>query len=69
MKKRSLEITQKEKDLLKLIANGDYDTEIKEKLCISTSTVRNRLQSMYVKTKTFTRPQLVYWACKNGLLK
>ena len=68
MKKRSLKITEKEKDLLKLMANGYYDVEIKEILKISTSTVRNRLQSMYVKTNTFTRSHLTCWACKNGVI-
>lgn len=68
MKRRTREITQKEKDLLQLVANGWKDSEIQDRLSISSSTIRNRLESLYVKTETFNRPQLVYWACKNGIL-
>lgn len=66
--KRTKKITDREKELIKLIAEGWIDVEITEKLNISTSTVRNWLDKLYIKTDSFNRPQLIYWACKNGIL-
>ena len=68
MKRRSRELTPKEIDLIKLIATGWKDKEITERFNIGSSTIRNTLNKALVKTETFNRPQLVYWACKNNVI-
>lgn len=68
MKRRTRELTEKEKDLLQLIANGWKDSEIKAVLNIGASAIRHRLNAMMLKTATVNRPSLIYWACKNDIL-
>lgn len=68
MAKKTREITEKEKVLIQLIAEGYIDAEIKEKLNVSGATIRNWLEKAYIKTATINRPHLVYWAAKNNIL-
>lgn len=65
---RSKKINEKEVQLIKLIAEGWIDTEIGEQIGISNATIRYRLDKLYLKTETFNRPSLVYWACKNNVI-
>ena len=69
MVKRTRKITDNEKELIKLIAEGWSIADIITKLGISTSTVRNWLEKLYIKTETINRANLVYWAFKNGILE
>ena len=65
---RKQKITEKDKELIKLVAEGCLDAEIGNRMDIAYGTVRYRLDKLYAKTATVNRPHLVYWAFKNGLL-
>lgn len=62
------ELTPKELELVKKIAGGFNDFEISEKLNIKVQTIRGMVNKILEKTNTMNRPQLVYWACTNGIL-
>lgn len=62
------ELTPKERELVQKIAGGFNDIEIREQLNIKPLTLRKMIHQILAKTGTFTRPHLIYWACKKGLL-
>lgn len=62
------ELTPKELELVEKIAGGFNDFEISEKLNIKAQTIRRHVKEILKKTGTTNRPQLVYWACTNGIL-
>ena len=68
-KKREIKLKTVEITILTLLAYGLNDTELSQeigKTCYQTRTLIYRLEG---KTGTVNRPHLIYWACKNGVLK
>ena len=63
-----LRITDREKDVLKLIASGRTNKEISEILHLSTSTVRNHISNIFVKLNITNRSQATATAIYAGLI-
>ncbi|OAS87164.1 response regulator [Metabacillus rhizosphaerae] len=61
-------LSAREKEVLTLIAKGFSNKEIAEKLVISVKTVENHKSNIMEKLKLKTRPELVEYALKKGLL-
>jgi len=61
------QITNREKEILKLICEGFSNNEISQKLFISIRTVENHRKSIFVKTKTKGLADLVVYAVRQGL--
>ena len=62
-------LTARELELILKIAGGFNDFEISEKLNIKVQTIRGMVNKILEKTETTNRPQLVYWACANGVIQ
>ena len=62
-------ISQREEEVLQLVADGFGTTEIAEKLYISQKTVKNHLASIYEKLDARDRTQAVLMAVKMGIVK
>jgi DNA-binding NarL/FixJ family response regulator len=62
-------ISQREEEVLQLVADGLGTTEIAEKLYISQKTVKNHLASIYEKLNARDRTQAVLMAVKMGIVK
>ena len=63
------ELSQREKDVLTQICNGDSNQEIAEKLLISKRTVEKHRANIMMKTGCGNTASLVVFAVKNGLYK
>ncbi len=63
----SLTMTQREREVLKLVAHGRNNQQIAEELCIAEITVRFHLRNIYVKLNMHSRTQAVRWAMQHGL--
>ena len=61
-------ITERERNILKLIADGHSNTEIAEELIISQNTVKNHVASLLSKLAVKDRTQIAVFALKNNLL-
>lgn len=68
-KKREVKITPRERKLLEYISAGYNDNEIAELVDISYYTVRTTFARLLGKSGTVSRPHLVAWAYKEGILK
>ena len=64
-----IELTQREKEILALVAQGDRDIDIAKQLFISVATVRSHLDRIRDKTGQRRRPELTRYAIQKGLLK
>jgi DNA-binding NarL/FixJ family response regulator len=62
-------ISNREEEVLQLVADGYGTTEIAEKLFISQKTVKNHLASIYEKLNARDRTQAVLMAVKMGIVK
>jgi DNA-binding NarL/FixJ family response regulator len=62
-------ISDREMDVLKLIAKGLTNNEIAQKLYTSVRTIETRRKKLLEKTKTINTATLIYFATANGLLK
>lgn len=62
-------ISQREEEVLQLVADGLGTTEIADKLYISQKTVKNHLASIYEKLNARDRTQAVLMAVKMGIVK
>ncbi len=62
-------LTQRELEILKLLAKGHGTSEISELLAISQNTVRNHIQHILQKLRVHTRLEAVTYAIKNGLIQ
>jgi DNA-binding NarL/FixJ family response regulator len=62
-------ISQREEEVLQLVADGLGTTEIAERLYISQKTVKNHLASIYEKLDARDRTQAVLMAVKMGIVK
>ena len=64
------ELTEREKEILRLLATGASNKEIARQLAISEKTVKNILTKVFVKTCTQSRTELaVQWVCSQNYLK
>jgi DNA-binding NarL/FixJ family response regulator len=61
------ELTEREREILRLIARGDRNAEIAEQLVISLKTVRNHVSNIYSKLQVADRAQAVIRARDAGL--
>lgn len=61
-------LTNRELELIKKIAGGFNDFEISEMLNIKVQTIRGMVNKILDKTDTTNRPQLVFFACQNGII-
>ena len=67
-KKPDIEISGREKEVLKLIAKGFSNQEIAEKLFLSKRTVDGHKARLFEKTGAKNAPNLIMFAIKNGLI-
>jgi DNA-binding NarL/FixJ family response regulator len=61
------ELSERERELLELIAKGYNNTEIAQKLFISPKTVRNHITSIFSKLQVADRAQAIRRARSSGL--
>ncbi len=62
------ELTKREIDVLKLVAEGKFNKEIAEKLGISERTVKNHVSNMFKKIGVADRTQAAVFAIRNNLV-
>ena len=61
-------LTEREVDVLRLVAQGLTDAQIAKELCIEPSTVNSHLKSIYSKIGVSSRSAATRWAVDHGLL-
>ncbi len=64
-----LNISERELEVLQLIAKGYSNNRIGEELFISENTVKNHVRSLYAKLDISSARELVAWAWQQGLVK
>jgi DNA-binding NarL/FixJ family response regulator len=62
-------LTNREIEILRLIAAGRANKQIAHRLAISEKTVRNHVSNMYEKLKIYDRTQAVLYALRKGLVE
>lgn len=62
-------LTNREIEILKLLANGMANKQIAYRLKISEKTVRNHVSNMYEKLNVYDRSQAVLYAVRKGLVE
>lgn len=65
--KQPVDLTKKEMEVVKLIANGDQDKEIADKLNMSINTIPVHKRNIQEKTKCRSKVDIAVMAIKNGL--
>jgi len=65
---KKMALTKRECQLIESIAGGFNDYETGERLGLGTQTIRVLVNVILKKTETNNRPQLIYWAVKNGVI-
>ncbi len=68
IKKTDVKISDREKDVLKLISKGFSNADIADKLKLSKRTVDGHKSRLFDKTATVNAPNLVMFAIKNDLI-
>jgi DNA-binding NarL/FixJ family response regulator len=68
MKEKMADLTKREVEVLKLLANGLFNKEIASKLCISERTVKNHVSNIFRKIEVSDRTQAAVFAIKNNLI-
>jgi NarL family two-component system response regulator LiaR len=63
------DLTPRELEVLKLIAEGMCNREIAEELTISEKTVKNHINNIFSKLHVNDRSQAVLYAIREGLVK
>ena len=63
------ELSEREKQIISLIGQGFKNKRISAQLCISETTVRHHLTSIYSKLGVSDRLELLVYAHRHGLLK
>ena len=61
-------LTKRQLEVVKLIAVGFQDKEVADKLCISVSTVKAHLLTVYELLGFKNRYQLIVWAFRKGFV-
>ena len=67
-KARSTDLTKRELDVLRQMAEGKSDAQIGDALSISVSTVKHHIQQLRSKTGLVNRTQLAVEAIRSGLI-
>jgi DNA-binding NarL/FixJ family response regulator len=62
-------LTERELEILKLMATGQANKQIARRLAISEKTVRNHVSHMYEKLQIYDRSQAVLYAVRKGLVE
>lgn len=62
-------LTQREQEVLKLLAQGVSAHEIAQRLCISPHTVDTHLRNLIHKLKVSNRIEAIVWAWNNGIIE
>ncbi len=65
----TVELSQREKDVVRLIANGNSSQEIAEELCISTHTVDSHRKHILSKINAKNSVDITHYAFKTGIIK
>jgi DNA-binding NarL/FixJ family response regulator len=68
MKEKLSDLTKREIEVLKLLANGLFNKEIASTLCISERTVKNHVSNIFRKIEVSDRTQAAVFAIKNNLI-
>ena len=63
----STTLTQREQEVLRLLAHGETNRKIAEELCVAEITVRFHLRNIYNKLDVGTRSQAVRWAMQHSM--
>ena len=63
------QLTNREREVLYLVANGNDNDAISEKLSITLGTVKNHVSNVYEKLGLRSRAEVVAWAWQNGIVK
>jgi DNA-binding CsgD family transcriptional regulator/N-acetylneuraminic acid mutarotase len=61
-------LSDREQELLELVATGASNKEISQKLFISINTVKVHLRNIYIKLEVASRTEAAMWAVQNGLV-
>ena len=61
-------LTEREVDVLRLVAAGDSNPQIAEKLCVTVNTVKVHLRNILEKLRLDNRTQAATFAVRNGLV-
>ena len=67
MKTASVKLTEREKDVIRLVAQGYDNREISKELFLAEGTVRNQISRLLEKLSLKDRTQLAVYAVKQGL--
>ena len=62
-----IDLTKREKEILRMLAMGSANVEIADTLCISPFTVKTHVQNIYHKIRVPNRIQAIFWATKHPL--
>ena len=62
-------LTDREREVVRLAAQGCSNAFIADALCIAENTVKNHLRSLYAKTGAASGRELVAWAWQRGLVR
>ncbi len=63
------QLTNREREVLYLVAKGDNNETISEKFSITLGTAKNHVSNIYEKLGLRTRAEVVAWAWQNGIVK
>jgi NarL family two-component system response regulator LiaR len=63
------ELTPREMEVLKLIADGLSNKDIAEVLVLSEKTVKNHINNIFSKLHVYDRSQAILYAIRRGLVK
>jgi len=66
-KKDSNDLSERETDVIRLVALGLSNKQISSKLCLSEKTVKNHISRIFTKLEVSARTQAAVWAIKNGI--
>lgn len=67
--KKSRGLRPLEKKIIELIAGGFTDEDIAKEINLSYTTIRAYVSNLLSYSKTVNRPNLIYWAVTNGIIK
>jgi DNA-binding NarL/FixJ family response regulator len=67
-KKKSIDLSERESEILQMIARGMTNVEMADKLFLSVRTIESHRKKMLEKTRTTNTATLIRYAAENGLL-
>jgi DNA-binding NarL/FixJ family response regulator len=62
-------LSEREQEVLRMIARGQTNAEVAETLFISEGTVKNHVTHIYAKLEVRTRAEAVAWAWQHGIIE